>query len=272
MKQRIRLLCFVMISIMFVWISGCSSHSATENEKATPPSSNERKITVAAASDLTHAFTEIGQVFEKKTNSKVVFTFGSTGSLATQIENGAPFDVFAAANITFVDNLKKKGKVIPDTQQLYAQGRIGLAVPIKSTYQVRELKDLLDPQIKKIAIANPEHAPYGMAAKQALEKAGLWEKVKDKLVFGKNISETLTFVLTGNAEAGIIAQSIAKEDEVTFQLIDPSMHKPLNQSIAVIQGTKEEELARQFITFVNEPESRKIMQKYGFAPPPEESK
>ncbi|WP_373230566.1 molybdate ABC transporter substrate-binding protein [Cohnella sp.] len=257
---------------LLITVVGCSSGNKmqeTNSQPLAPSTKVEQKLTVAAASDLTMAFKEIGQVFEKNTNSKIEFNFSSTGTLAQQIENGAPFDVFAAANISFVDGLKEKGKVIADTQQLYAQGRIGLATTVKSTLQIKELKDLLDPQIKKIAIANPDHAPYGLAAKQALQKAGLWDQLQDKLVFGKNISETLTFITTGNAEAGIIAQSIAKPDETRFQLIDPSLYDPLNQAIAVIKGTSQEELARQFVLFVNEPDSRKIMQKYGFAPPPE---
>lgn len=251
--------------------SGCSStegKASHNTAESTLPAKTEAKLLVAAASDLSLAFKEIGQQFEKDTNSKIEFSFGSTGTLAQQIENGAPFDVFAAANISFVEDLKAKGKVIADSQQLYAQGRIGLAVPAKSRFQPKELKDLLDPSIKKIAIANPDHAPYGLAAKQALQKTGLWDQIEPKLVYGKNISETLVFITTGNAEAGIIAQSIAKADEVKFQLIDPSLHEPLNQAIAVVHGTGQEQLARKFIQYVNEPASRKIMQKYGFAPPP----
>ncbi|WP_373231827.1 molybdate ABC transporter substrate-binding protein [Cohnella sp.] len=261
-----------LVGILLFTIIGCSfggREQAPSPQASLPSTKVEHKLTVAAASDLSLAFKEIGQAFEKKTNSKIEFTFSSTGTLAQQIENGAPFDIFAAADISFVNDLKAKGKIIADTQQLYAQGRIGLATTMKSTLQVKELKDFLDPQIKKIAIANPDHAPYGLAAKQALQKAGLWDQLQDKLVFGKNISETLTFITTGNAEAGIIAQSIVKEDETRFRLIDTSLYEPLNQSIAVIKDTREEELARQFVAYVNEPESRKIMQKYGFAPPPE---
>lgn len=252
---------FLTFMLVILTMSGCGTAN---------PLITEKKLTVAAASDLSIAFREIGAEFERDTGSTIEFTFGSTGTLAQQIENGAPFDIFAAANISFVDALKDKGLVIPDTQQLYGQGRIGLAVPVKSTFQVKELKDLLNPDIKKIAIANPDHAPYGLAAQQALQKAGIWELIKDRLVYGQNISDTLTLISTGNAEAGIIAQSIAKEDEIRFQMIDPSLYEPLNQSIAVLERTSQEALARQFVIFVNEPSSRMIMQKYGFGPPLEE--
>lgn len=229
----------------------------------------EKLLRVAAAADLNVAFKEIGEVFEKKTGTKVDFIFGSTGTLAQQIENGAPFDVFAAANIKFVDDLKAKKLIIPDTQQLYAQGRVGIATPIHSSLEVKTLQDFLNPKVKKIAIANPEHAPYGTAAKEALEKAGLWEKVKGKMVYGKNIAETLTLINTGNADTGVIALSIYDKNKVKFHLINDQSHNPLNQSMAVVRKTKMELEARKFVRFVNSAEGRAIMKKYGFILPGE---
>lgn len=251
---------FISLCLSLLLVSGCIR---TDAQKAAEP------LRVAAAADLTLAFQEIGKDFEKLKGAKVDFVFGSTGTLARQIENGAPYDVFAAANIKFVDDLKKQGLIIPETQQLYALGRIGLATKAASSLDVKELKDLLRPEIKKIAIANPEHAPYGTAAKQALEKAGLWDKVKDKMVYGKNIQDTLTLIITGNADTGIIALSIARTDEVYFNPINAGMHKPLNQSMAVITKTGQEPLARQFVEYVNSPEGRKVMKKYGFTLPGE---
>lgn len=252
----------------FLLVSGCSQTAKTKipdiaaQETAQP-------LRVAAAADLTLAFQEIGKNYEKLNGTKLDFIFGSTGTLEQQIENGAPYDVFAAASTRYVDALKSKGLIIPGTQQLYARGSIGLATTTASSLQVKELKDLLKPEIKKIAIANPEHAPYGMAAKQALEKAGIWELVKGKLVYGKNIQDTLTLIKTGNAETGIIALSIAKKDEVYFSRIREDMYKPLNQSMAVTAGTKQAQRARQFIAYVNSPEGRKVMKKYGFNLPGE---
>lgn len=255
--------------ISFAFMVGCSSSS--EGTDQTSASTGEPiEITVAAASDLRLAFTQIGEQFEKETDSKVTFSFGSTGQLADQIENGAPFDVFAAANIKFVDQLREKGKIIPDTQQLYALGRIGLATIKDSKYQVAEMNDLLNPEIKKISIANPDHAPYGLAAKQALESAGIWDNVKDKLVYGKNITDTLTLIETGNVDAGIIALSLVKKDEMNFNLIDDQFHAPLKQAIGVVNGTKQEALARKFIDFVNGPKGSLIMERYGFRHPKED--
>lgn len=271
MKRKNYWYLFIWLSLFLLLISGCNQTLKTKKQDISSEQikASLEPVRVAAAADLTLAFQEIAKNFEKLTGSKVDFSFGSTGTLAQQIENGAPFDVFAAANIKFVDELKNQGLIIPETQLLYAQGRIGIAIKAKSSLQVKELKDLLKPEIKKIAIANPEHAPYGMAAKQALEKAGLWEKVKDKLVYGKNIQDTLTLINTGNADTGIIALSIAKKDEINFCLIKADMHKPLNQSMAVIARTKQEQLARKFIEYVNSPEGRKIMKKYGFVLPGE---
>lgn len=259
-------LCLSLAGLLF---SGCNKTTTTKSQDETSKENVSDPLRVAAAADLTLAFQEIGNEFEKQNGKKVEFNFSSSGTLAQQIESGAPFDVVALADIKFVDGLKDKGLIIPETQKLYAQGRIGLATKTTSSLEVKEMKDLLKPEIKKIAIADPSHAPYGLAAKQALEKAGLWEQLKDKMVYGKNIQDTLTLINTGNADAGIIALSIVKKDEVNFSLINPDMHSPLDQSMAIIKSTKQEQLARKFSDYVNGQEGRAIMKKYGFVLPGE---
>jgi len=178
-------------------------------------------------------------------------------------------DLFAAANAQFVKELQQKGLIIPDTRQLYAVGRIVLVSRKAGEVRVTDLAGLLDPGIAKVAIANPDHAPYGMAAKQALVAAGLWEKLQPKLIYGENVRQALQFVQTGNAEAGIVALSVANVPEVTYSLINDSLHEPLEQELAVIRGTPREQAARDFIRFVNGPDGRKIMRKYGFTLPGE---
>ncbi|TYQ18257.1 UNVERIFIED_CONTAM: molybdate transport system substrate-binding protein [Acetivibrio alkalicellulosi] len=232
-------------------------------------SSQKATLTIAAASDLTNAFSEIGEAFEKKHDCIITFSFGSTGMLAEQIANGAPFDVFAAANEIVIYELDTKGHIKSETKQLYALGRIGIVTLKGSHLEVFTLEDLLNPEIVKISIANPYHAPYGLAAKQALITAGLWERLESKMVYGKNISEALTFITTKNAEAGIIALSLKDDSLMNFNLINESMHEPLRQSMAVINSTKEEELARKFVEFVNSKEGKEIMSKYGFVTPEE---
>ncbi|PYM59424.1 MAG: molybdate ABC transporter substrate-binding protein [Candidatus Rokuibacteriota bacterium] len=226
-------------------------------------------ITVYAASDLDMAFREVKPIFEKATGTRVTLVMGSTGNLAKQIEHGAPADVFFAANASFVDDLQTAGAVIPQTRALYAQGRIVLATPTKSTVVVRELADLLKPEVRRVAIANPAHAPYGRAAQEALESAGVWERLKPKLVYGENIRHTLQFVETGAVEAGIVALSVAGVPDVRYVPIDPKLHKPLNQVAAVVKRSARPELGVAFIQFLNGPEGRPIMKRYGFFLPGE---
>lgn len=234
-----------------------------------PAHAQKRQITVGAASDLQFAFKEIGDDFEKRSGVKAVFSFGSTGALTQQIENGAPFDLFAAANMDFVTRLEKKGLVLPKTRKMYALGRIVIVSNKKASLVATELKHLLDPRIRVVAIANPVHAPYGLAAKQALEKSRLWDAVQPKVVLGENVRQTLQYVQTGNAEAGIVALSVAKVPEVSFTLIDQRLHAPLKQALCVLKGTRQESSARAFAAYINGKEGRKVMRKYGFLLPNE---
>ena len=226
-------------------------------------------LVVYAAADLDTAFREIKPLFEKATGARVTLVMGSTGNLAKQIEHGAPADVFFAANESFVDDLRAAGAVIPQTRTLYAQGRIVLAVPKKSAVAARELTDLLKPAVRRVAIANPAHAPYGRAAQEALERAGVWDKVKPKLVYGENIRHALQFVETGAVEAGIVALSIADAPGITYAPIDPALHAPLNQVAAVVKRSPHPDLGAAFIQFVNGAEGRPVMKRYGFLLPGE---
>ncbi|OLO39202.1 molybdate ABC transporter substrate-binding protein [Alkalihalophilus pseudofirmus] len=256
---------FKVLSIitLFLFIILINSACSTGNNDTV----DKLELTVAAASDLTLAFTEVGSLFEEETGATITFSFGSTGQLADQIANGAPFDVFAAANIKFVDQLNEKDLIFPDTQTTYAFGRIGIATLPDQPLVIEKLEDLLQPEVVKVAIANPDHAPYGLAAKQALETVGIWEELQGKLVYGRNISDTLAFIETGNVEAGIIALSLYQEDNVNFHMIEENLHAPLEQSIAVINETNQEELSRKFIEFIMGPVGKPIMESYGFVVP-----
>ncbi|MDZ5470456.1 molybdate ABC transporter substrate-binding protein [Bacillus sp. 31A1R] len=261
MHNRKTFIILLPIIFVFLFIVGCNNNHEQN--------SNSAELQIAAASDLTLAFTELGKMFEEETGTKVTFSFGSTGQLADQIANGAPFDVFAAANVKFVDDLKAKGHVMPDSQKMYALGRIGIATVKDSSLKVTNLEDLLKPEVKKIAIANPDHAPYGLAAKQAFQAVGIWDEIETKLVYGRNISDTLTFIETGNVEAGIIALSLVKEEDVHFSLIESQLHEPIKQSIAVINGTEQERTAKEFIKFILGPTGQPVMERYGFSLPKE---
>lgn len=226
-------------------------------------------LTVAAAADLQFAFTEIAELFEAQTGHKVTLVFGSTGQLAQQIENGAPYDLFAAANIQFVDDLARKGLIVPESVALYARGRIVLAVNTQSGVRATKLEDLTSDAIARIAIANPDHAPYGLAAKQALESVGVWDAVRPKLVLGENVRQTLQFVQTGDVPVGIVALSVADVPEVTYTLIDDELHKPLDQALGVVSASKHPASALDFARFINGELGRPIMRKYGFVLPGE---
>lgn len=236
--------------------TACKDKSSTTNAPI--------ELTVAAASDLTPAFEEIGRAFESSNKIKVTFVFGSTGMLTRQIENGAPFDLFAAANVSYIDQLEQKGLIIPDTKAIFARGRITLWTPAESTLRLEKISDLARPEVTRVAIANPDHAPYGLAARQALESAGVWEAVKPKLVYGDNIRQTLQYAETGNVEVAIVALSLSMQTNGRWLLIPEELHQPLDQALAVMKSTKNEQAARAFAAFVTGPQGRAVLQKYGF--------
>lgn len=227
-------------------------------------------LTISAAADLAFAFQELSALFEKETGTKVVFNFGSTGQLAQQIEQGAPVDLFAAANVSFVNELEKQGLILPDTKALYARGRITLWTRANNPLRIQSMQDLLQPEVKQIAIANPDHAPYGIAAREAMQSAGIWEVLQPKIVLGENIRQTLLYAETGNVDVAIVALSLSRPGEGHWVLIPQEFHKPIDQALAVIKGTRYEQEARRFVGFINGPTGRPVMRKYGFVLPGEE--
>ena len=226
-------------------------------------------LTVFAAADLAFAFRELVPRFEQAAGAKVTLVLGSTGNLAWQIEHGGPSDVFFAADERFVDQLIARGVLMPETRALYAQGQLVLATARSFGPKLTDLRGLLDPRVRHVAIANPAHAPYGLRAEEALRSAGVWEAVRPKLVYGENIRHTLQFLQSGTAEAGIVARSIAEVPEIAWVPIDPSLHRPLNQAVAVVARSPRRDLAKSFIRFVNGPEGREVMRRHGFLLPGE---
>ena len=219
-------------------------------------------LLIAASSNLSFALREIGREFERATGTEVILSFGSSGKLAQQIEYGAPFDLFFSANRGYVERLEVKGLVL--RKEFYARGRLALVVNRRSGVRIETLDDLTRPDVRRISMANPDHAPYGMAAKDALEAAGVWERVRDKVVYGENIRQALQFVQTGDAQAGIVALSIADVPEVTYMRLDPSLHRPIDQMVAIIRGTDRMDEAEEFIRFLMGEVGRSVMERYGF--------
>ena len=248
--------------VVLTFLTACRSSPSVKEMPVT--------LTVSAAADLTPAFEELGKLFTNETGIHVTFNFGSTGQLTQQIEQGAPVDLLAAANVSFVDELERQSLILPDTKALYAQGRITLWTRSDSTLKLERIEDLAKPEVHRIAIANPEHAPYGEAARQALQAAGVWDRVSSRLVFGENISQTLQYAETGNVDAAIVALSLSVNSNGRWVLISEQLHQPLNQALAVIRGSGHEAEARRFASFINSAQGRSVMRKYGFILPGEE--
>jgi molybdate transport system substrate-binding protein len=234
-------------------------------------------VTVAAASDLTYAMKEIAAEFEKAAGCSVRVSYGSSGNFETQIENGAPFDVFFSADIEYPKKLEAQGLAAPGSTYLYGIGRVILWARNDSKLDVSKGLDALrDPSVKKIAIANPLHAPYGRAAEEALRKAGVYDAIKDRLVLGENISQTAEFAETGNADAGILALSLvlspALKDKGRYFLIPENLYTPIQQGVVVLRASKNLQGAQAFLDYIKTPAGTAILERYGFVLPGKEKR
>lgn len=225
------------------------------------PSVGAADLLVAAASDLAPLTQALERAGSQAARVRVRFSLASSGSLTQQIENGAPFDVFLSAGENYVSDLMKKGLLDPATVVTYAHGR--LAVWSKNG-SVRSLEDLRNPRILHIAIPNPEHAPYGIAARQAFQHAGLWNGVQPKIVYGENVRQALEFAESGNADAVITSWTLLTGRGL---LLPEDLHQPIRQTGAVIKSSTQPEAARSFLNFLTSAEGKKILSGGGLFPP-----
>jgi len=230
---------------------------------------------IAAAADLQFALSDIATEFRAETGQSLKLTFGSSGNFTRQIEQGAPFEMFLCADENYIFRLADRG-LTQDRGVLYAIGRVGLFVPNGSTLSAdSELKDLRAAlstgRIKRFAIANPEHAPYGRAAQAVLKTAGLWDEIKEKLVFGENASQAMQFAASGASQGGIVPLSLSLAPKIAvlgqFALLPQQMHRgePLRQRMVLLCSAGA--TARAFYTYLQQPGSRKILARYGFVLP-----
>jgi molybdate transport system substrate-binding protein len=231
-----------------------------------------QEIRVAAAADLQFAMPDIADQFEKQTGTKVDVTYGSSGNFFSQLQNGAPFDLFFSADVDYPRKLESAGLAEPGTLYEYAVGRIAIWAPAATKVDVARQgwKALLDPGVQKIAVANPEHAPYGRAAVAALQKAGIYEQVKAKLVYGENISQAAQFVQSGNAQAGIVAMSLAVSPgmkEGKRWEIPADMHPSIEQAAIMLKSSKNKDGVRSFLKFIKSEAGRSTLSNYGFTVP-----
>jgi molybdate transport system substrate-binding protein len=248
--------------VVLAALAGCGGTGDAAPERA-------HEITVAAASDLRPAFEELGAAFSTESGVDVTFSFGSSGQLREQIINGAPFDLFASANVAFVDAVVAAGRGVEATRADYAYGRIVLWSRT-GVERPATVEDLTDPRYRRIAIANPSHAPYGLAAQQALQRSGIHDEVAGRLVYGENISDTFRIAQSGNADAAIIALSLAIADGSEYELIPDDLHDPLRQALVVTSTGARGDAATDFARFIGSSEGRTIMVRYGFVLPGEQ--
>ena len=242
--------------------------SGSAQEKKSAP-----ELVVAAAADLSSALQEISDGYEKKTGVKVKLSFGASGALTQQIQNGAPFDLFFSADMDYPRQLIAAGAADGATLYQYAVGRLVLWVPADSPLDVEHkgIQILLDPSVKKISIANPQHAPYGRAAAATLKHYGMSDQVADRLVLGENISQAAQFVESGNAQAGFVALAHAAAPSMKgkgkYWEVPAEAYPQLAQGVVVLSRSEHKKEAAEFLEYVKTKETGDLLRKYGFTLP-----
>ncbi|HEY6877079.1 MAG TPA: molybdate ABC transporter substrate-binding protein [Polyangiales bacterium] len=253
---------------MFLLVACDRQSPAPQAEPAPRGEAPKAVIRVAAASDLTRAFEELRGAFQQESGERLEITFGASGMLAKQIAAGAPFDVFASANASFVEQLIASHDCLSDTRAPYALGHLVVWSKPGMVAPVTQLADLRDARFKRIAIANPESAPYGKAAKEALTAAGIWSDIEPRLVIGENIKQTMQYAQSGNAEAALVALSLAI-DAPPYLRVDEAMHAPIDQTLVVCTHGGSQAGGRAFARYVNSEPGRALMRRFGLMLPGE---
>ncbi len=236
---------------------------------ANPVQAGAGEITIAAASDLTFAFKDLTARVHKQTGNSVKLSYGSSGNFFSQIQSGAPYDLFFSADIDYPKKLEGAELTEPGTLYEYATGKLVLWVPTASKLDLkRGLAVLTEPSIRKIAIANPQHAPYGRATVAAMEHAGIYDQVKQKLVLGENISQAAQFVESGNADHGVLALSLAvapaMKEKGRYVEVPSEDYPAIIQAAVILKSSHEKETAQAFLKFIKTPASLALMAQYGF--------
>jgi molybdate transport system substrate-binding protein len=235
-----------------------------------PTPASGREITIAAAADLNSALTEIAANFKKRTHITVKLSFGASGALKQQIENGAPFDLFFSADMDYPKQLIDAGRAEASSLYRYAVGRLVLWVPADSPLDVEHkgLNVLADPSVKKISIANPEHAPYGRAAVAAMKHVQVYDQIADRLVRGENVSQAAQFVESGNAQVGFVALAHVTSPEMKgkgrYWQIPTEAYPALDQGLVIISRSRRKKQAAAFVEYLKTPEAGKVLSSYGF--------
>jgi molybdate transport system substrate-binding protein len=243
------------------------------SERVSADDKRSKEITVAAAADLSVALKEIAANYEKQTGAQVKLSFAASGALTQQIQNGAPFDLFFSADMDYPRQLIAAGDADGATLYRYAVGTLVLWAPTGSPLDPEHqgIKVLSDPSVKKIAIANPQHAPYGRAAVAALKHFGVYEQVQERLVMGENVSQAAQFVESGNAQVGLIALAhavpLAMRGEGKFWKVPVEAYPALDQGVVVISRSQHKREAAAFVDYIKTKDAADVMRRYGFTVP-----
>ena len=238
--------------------------------RSQPPAagkSEPQNLTIAAAANLTDALAEIGPIFTSKTGVKVVFSFGATADLAKQIEHGAPFDVFLAADTEHVEQLESKGLLTTGSRSVYARGRLVMWLPPASHLKAARIEDITAKEFERVAIAKPDVAPYGQAAVESLKALGIWNAIEPKVVYSQNVSQAKQFAGTGNAEVAFIPLALVKPDEGIYFEVDEKLHAPIDQALGIVKDSPAQTAARQFADFLLSDEGQALLVKRGYRKP-----
>jgi molybdate transport system substrate-binding protein len=224
----------------------------------------KQEVAVAAAANLNAVFQTLGPQFEAETRIHPVFSFASTAQLAAQIENGAPFDVFAAADTEHVDALEKKSRIVPGSRAVYATGILALWIPASSPAAVSALADVAQPGVKIIALAKPELAPYGLAARETLQKLGIWNQLEPRIVYADNINMAKQYGSSGNADAVFTAYSLVLKESGKVIPVDEKLHSPIEQALGIVAASKNQNAARVFTKWLLTGHGRDGLRAFGY--------
>ena len=229
-----------------------------------PTASSQQELTIAAAANLTAVFQKLGHQFETETAIHPVFSFASTAQLAQQVENSAPFDVLAGADAAHIDELDRKGFLVPGTKAVYATGILALWIPPHSGAAVSRVEDLTSPEVRVIAVANPELAPDGRASIESLDRAGILANVKSKIVYAENINMARQYGISNNADAVFTAYSLVLHEGGTVIKVDEKLHHPIAQELGIVAKSKHQDAARKFVAFLLTGAGRSVLMSSGY--------
>jgi molybdate transport system substrate-binding protein len=245
------------LTLILIAAFGCRSKTSTFEET----------LTIAAASNLTDTFEELTPRFTAATGIRVVVSFGATADLAKQIEHGAPFDVFMAADAEHVEQLDSKGLLLPGSRKNYARGHLVMWLPGNSKLTAQRIEDIRARDFERIAIAKPDVAPYGQAAVETLQALGIWNEVQPKVVYSQTVSQAKQYAATGNAEVAFIPLALVKIGEGKYLDVDSHLHRPIDQAMGIVKESPRQVAARRWLDFLMSAEGQQLLAKHGYEAP-----